>query len=96
MSRAEIRELVLAAAMAVAVVGSGLVLIRAEHDARQLFIELEALNREHDHLRIDWGRLQIEQSMLATHSNIESIARDRLNLGPPAGEQVVVVAEPTQ
>lgn len=94
MSRAEIRELVLAAALTIAVVGSGLALIRAEHDARQLFIELEALNREHDRLQIDWRQLQIEQSMLATHSKIESIARDKLNLAPPASSQVVVVAEP--
>ncbi len=94
MSRAEIRELVLAAALAVAVVGSGLALIRAEHDARQLFVELEGLNREFDRLQIDWRQLQIEQGMLATHSRIESIARDRLNLEAPAAAQVVVVAEP--
>jgi len=94
MTRAEIRELVLAAALAVAVVGSGLLLIRAEHDARQLFVELEALNREYDRLQIDWRQLQIEQGMLATHSRIESIARDRLNLEAPAARQVVVVAEP--
>jgi cell division protein FtsL len=96
MSRAEIRELVLAISLAVAVVGSGLLLIRAEHDARQLFVELEELNREHDRLQIDWGRLQIEQSTWATHSRIESLARDRLNLGAPGADQVIVVTGPSR
>jgi len=96
MSRTEWRELVLAASLAVSVVGSGLLLIRAEHDARRLFIELEELNREHDRLQVDWGRLQIEQSTWATHSRIESLARERLLLGAPEPEQIVVVAGPAQ
>ncbi len=96
MSRAEWRELALAALLAVAVVGSGLLLIRAEHDARRLFIELEELNREHDRLQIDWGRLQIEQSTWATHARIESLAREQLHLGAPKPDQIVVVTGPVQ
>ena len=96
MTRAEWRGLALAASLAVAVAGSGLLLIRAEHDARQLFIELEELNREHDRLQIDWGRLQIEQSTWATHSRIESLARESLRLDAPQPEQIVVVAGPAQ
>jgi len=96
MTRAEWRELVLAASLSVAVVGSGLLLIRAEHDARRLFIELEELNREHDRLQVDWGRLQLEQSTWATHARIESLARERLLLGAPKPEQIVVVTGPVE
>ncbi|HEX6993183.1 MAG TPA: cell division protein FtsL [Gammaproteobacteria bacterium] len=96
MSRTEWRELVLAASLAVAVVGSALLLIRAEHDARRLFIELEELNREHDRLQVDWGRLQIEQSTWATHARIESLAHERLLLGAPKPEQIVVVTGPVE
>jgi len=96
MSRAEWRGLALAASLAVAVAGSGLLLIRAEHDARQLFIELEELNREQDRLQIDWGRLQIEQSTYATHARIESLVRERLRLGAPQPEQIVVVTGPVE
>src|SRR5690606_34078730 len=39
-----VAEFGFAVALAVAVVGSGLGLIRAEHDARQRFVELEELN----------------------------------------------------
>jgi cell division protein FtsL len=96
MSRAEWRELAFATSFAIAVVGSGLLLIGAEHDARQLFIELEELNREHDRLQIDWGRLQIEQSTYATHARIESLVRERLRLGAPQPEQIVVVTGPVE
>lgn len=92
--RVTLFELAVAGALAAAVIVSGVALIRAEHDARQLFAELEELNREQDRLQIDWGRLQIEQSTLASHSRIESLARERLELDAPDAGQVVVVAEP--
>lgn len=92
----KLTDLGVAAVLAVGVVVSGVWLIRAEHDARQLFVELEELKREQDRLQVDWGRLQIEQSTMATHSRIESIARERLNLRVPTAEQVSVVAEPRQ
>jgi cell division protein FtsL len=82
--------------LAVGVAATGLRLIRAEHDARQLFVELEELKREQDRLQVDWGRLQIEQSTMATHARIESIARERLNLRAPDVEQTFVVAGPAE
>jgi cell division protein FtsL len=91
-----VAELALAALLAIGVVVSGVALIRAEHDARQLFVELEELKREQDRLQVDWGRLQIEQSTMATHSRIESLARERLNLRVPSAEQVFVVAGPSE
>jgi cell division protein FtsL len=80
--------------LAAAVTASGVWVTGAKHRARQLFVELEELNREQDRLQIDWGRLQIEQSTWATHPRIESLARERLQLTTPADEQLVVVREP--
>ena len=82
--------------LSVVVAVSGIWVVTAKHQARQLFIELEALNRENDRLQVDWGRLQIEQSTWATHSRIELLARQHLNLGLPSNEQVLVVMEPAQ
>jgi len=82
--------------LSVVVTISGIWVVTAKHQARQLFIELEALNRESDRLQVDWGRLQIEQSTWATHSRIEFLARQHLNLGLPSNEQVLVVMEPAQ
>ena len=96
MIRTQLGQLVVVGSLAVAVVGSGLLLIRAEHEARQRFVELEELNREHDRLQVDWWRLQLEQSTYATHSRIEAVARERLNLAAPSAEQVIIVAGPSQ
>ena len=79
--------------LSVVVAVSGIWVVTAKHQARQLFIELEALNRESDRLQVDWGRLQIEQSTWGTHSRIESLARQHLDLDLPRNEQVVIVVE---
>jgi cell division protein FtsL len=89
--RQQLAELATVLLLAAAVTASGVWVTDAKHHARQLFIELERLNREQDQLQIDWGRLQIEQSTWATHPRIESLARERLHLINPADEQLVVV-----
>ena len=80
--------------LAAGVVASGIWIVEVEHRSRQLFIENEALNRELDRLQTDWGRLQIEQGTYATHSRIEALARQRLQLTVPSGDQLVVVVKP--
>ena len=87
-------EIASVVALAAAVVASGIWIVEVEHRSRQLFIETEAQNRELDRLQADWGRLQIEQGMFATHSRIEALARQRLDLTVPSGDQLVVVIEP--
>lgn len=94
--RHTVRDVALSTVLAAAVVGTGLSIVAAKHEARQLFAELEELNREQDRLQIDWGRLQIEQSTFATHSLIESIARERLELRLPEPNEVMLVAEPAR
>ena len=79
--------------LAMAVVVSAVWVAAVRHEARQLFVELEALNREHDRLQIDWGRLQIEQSAWAAHPRIESLAREQLSLVPPDQPQIVMLQE---
>ncbi len=89
-------QLALCLPLAAAVIASAVAVIKTKHQARQLFVELESLNRERDRLQVDWGRLQLEESTLGAHSQVEVIARERLSLAPPRPEQIVVVAEPAQ
>ena len=88
-----IGQIVVVLLLSVAGVATGVGIVVAKHNARQLFAELEALNREHDRLEIDWGRLRLEQSAYATHPRIEQLARDDLNLAAPQPQRIVVVAE---
>jgi cell division protein FtsL len=85
-------ELLLALSLAAAVVVSGVFAVKAKHESRQLFMELEELNREQDRLQIDWGRLQLEQSTWANHSRIEALARERLGMEAAADTEIVIVA----
>ena len=87
-------EVVIAVVLGVAVVVSGLWLVEAKHEARQLFAELEELKREQDRLQVDWGRLQIEESTFGTQSRIESLALEEIDLGMPRNDQIVVVTGP--
>ena len=79
--------------LAAGVIGSGLALVSAKHEARQLFVELERLKEQRDQLQIDWGRLQLEQSTWATHARMENLGRGELALVSPAPEDVVLVSE---
>ena len=92
MSR-QILDVACVLALAACVAASGIWIVSVEHRSRQLFIEAESLSRELDQLQVDWGRLQIEQGVFATHSRIEALVRERLQLTVPSDDQLVVVPE---
>lgn len=69
-------------------------LVGSQHQARKLFVELQA---EQDHTRaleIEFGQLQLEQSTWATHSRIESVASRELKMRVPPVARVRVVPPP--
>ncbi len=75
-----------------AVLASAAGAIYCEHRARELFIELEALNARRDNLQIEWGQLQLEQSAWSSHAFVERVASTRLHMGLPAPQSIVVVS----
>lgn len=72
--------------------GSAAGAIYSKHRARELFLELERLNRARDELEIDWGRLQLEQSAWSTHAFVESVATQKLKMTTPRPAEIEVVA----
>jgi cell division protein FtsL len=72
--------------------GSAAGAIYSKHRARELFLELERLNRQRDELEIDWGRLQLEQSAWSTHAFVESVATQKLRMTTPQPAEIEVVA----
>jgi cell division protein FtsL len=76
-----------------AVLGSAIGAVYARYEARKLFVELQALERQRDELNIDWGRLRIEQGMLATHARVERLASEKLGMRMPAPDEVSIVRE---
>ena len=72
---------------------SALQVVIARHEARSLFVELQALERTRDELNEEWGRLQLEQSTWATNDRIESFARTKLAMKMPERSSVVLLAK---
>ena len=65
--------------------------IYCEHRARELFIQLEALNARRDNLQIEWGQLQLEQSAWSSHAFVERVASTRLHMAMPPPQSIEVV-----
>ena len=76
-----------------AVFASAVGAVYARHEARKLFVELQALERTRDELNLEWGRLRIEQGMLATHARVERLASEKLGMHIPAATDVTIVRE---
>ena len=56
--------------------------VKAQYQARNLFIEVEKLQQQARQLDIDWAQLQLDQSTLGKHARIEEIARTELKMAP--------------
>jgi cell division protein FtsL len=75
-----------------AVLASAIAVVRARHEARTLFVQLEQLSAERDRLNIEWSQLQLEQSAWSNHGFVERVASDRLHMTLPRPEEVRIVA----
>ena len=75
-----------------AALGSAAGAIYCKHRARQMFVELEALNARRDNLEIEWGQLQLEQSAWSTHAFVERVASAKLHMAMPHPKQIEIVA----
>lgn len=73
----------------IAVLVSGLGIVYTKHRSRQLFIDLQALQRLRDDMEIEWEQLQLEQSTLATDVAVDQRARSRLDMLIPDPAAVI-------
>jgi cell division protein FtsL len=71
------------------VLGSALTVIYVKHQSRVLFADLRGIQKQQDQQVIEWGRLQLQNSTLATHSNVESRARKDLKMRLPEDIELV-------
>ena len=74
-----------------AVVVTSVGVVYSKHQARKLFVELQALGNERDNMDIEWGQLQLEQSTLTTHGQVERAARDQLGMVILSADNMVIV-----
>jgi len=74
-----------------AVLASSAGAIYLKHRARELFVELEALNARRDNLEIEWGQLQLEQSAWSTHAFVEQVAGTKLRMALPPPKDIEII-----
>jgi cell division protein FtsL len=73
--------------------GSAAGAVWCKHRARELFVELEALNARRDNLDIEWGQLQLEQSAWSSHAFVERVASTRLHMAQPPPKEIEIVSQ---
>ncbi|MEW8585084.1 MAG: cell division protein FtsL [Candidatus Thiodiazotropha sp.] len=77
--------------LVMAVLASAMAVVYSKYLSRKQFVVLQELQAEKEQIGIEWGRLQLEESTLATHSEVEKRARDRLKMHLPQFDEVVVI-----
>ena len=70
---------------------TGIGVVFARHEHRQLFTQLSKLEGARDELNIEFGRLQLEQATWAESNRIDQVARTRLGMVFPDTREIVVV-----
>lgn len=73
------------------VLASALGVVYGKYLSRRYFVALQELQAERERLGIEWGRLQLEESTLATHAEVEQMARGKLQMHLPGTDEVVII-----
>ena len=76
-----------------AVLASAVGVVRARHESRALFVELERLSAERDALNIAWGQQQLEQSSWSNPAIVEQVAANERHMLFPKPADVEIVAQ---
>lgn len=66
----------------VAVLASGIYMVRSAYEARRLFTELDRSQGEARRLDADYQRLLADRQAQATNLRVEQVARERLKMRP--------------
>ncbi len=79
--------------MYVIVISLALVIIGNRHYARQLFAQIQELEKERDEKSADWSRLKLEQSARLSQILVETRAKDALEMQKPSADNIKVIRE---
>lgn len=77
--------------LASAVFVSAVEVVVYQHRERKYFAQIQDLEKTHDNLMEEWGRLSLEQSTWATDDRIESTAKSKLGMIEPGADNLVLL-----
>ncbi len=75
------------------VIGMALLVVVNRHHSRELFAELQRLEKERDELSADWSRLKLEQSTLLNQVHVETRSKEVLKMQKPSAGNMKVIRE---
>lgn len=70
-----------------------LMVVNNRHHARQLFAEIQELEKERDDRSADWSRLKLEQSARLNQVRVETQAKQQLRMEKPSADNIKVIRE---
>ena len=70
----------ISAVLTIALVFCALLLVNAQYQAREQFIELERAQAQARHFEIEFAQLKLDQSTFGKHARIEATARRDLKM----------------
>ena len=73
------------------VVVSALGVAWSAHETRNMYRDLQLLEKDHDDLEHEYEKLLLEQSAWADYTRLNELARDKLAMSPPDSEDLVVL-----
>lgn len=77
----------------VLVISLAVVVVANRHQSRQLFGELQQLQKERDQLSANWSRLMLEQSTQLNQVRVEDQAKNVLGMRKPTADNTQVIHE---
>lgn len=77
--------------LTVIVLLTGLAVIYVADLNRREFISLQNRESQAYQLRLDWGKLLLEQSTWSAQARIQSIAQERLGMTAPVNSEIVMI-----
>ena len=63
-----------------AVIGSGLYLVRTQYESRKLVTELDRANAQAHKLEVEYDRLDVQRGAEATPVRVEKLAREQIRM----------------
>ena len=82
------------ALLSIALIVSGLYLVRTSYESRRLFAEIENAHGTERQLEADRRRLEAEREAQATHLRVETVARNKLQMRAATPANTQYVADP--
>jgi cell division protein FtsL len=74
-----------------AAIGSAMAIVYCTYSSRLIFTEMQKQATALDQYDVEWGQMQVELNMLLRQTNIETVAREQLNLTMPLREKIIYI-----